>query len=563
MSILLPFNGQTYIIPTPGEQHWGSNLDAFFVAIAAGALQKSGGLFTLSAEADFGSPFGLKSQYFKSHSAYPASTGILRLANGDNISWRNNLNTLDLPLSVNASDQLTFNGVALQSNPSFTPYAVICAGTTPTGALQNVSGLGTSGQVLTSNGPATLPTWQAAGGGGSGTVNSGTQYELAYYATNGTAVSGNSNITTNASGQLLLSTGIPSIPSLAFSSDPGSGLFSASANELGFATNGSHWWSIQPGGSFYGKQAGSVIYNQDGTYQLPAYSFANSTAMGLYRWANNELGFSTDGTGASVARMGTYYGGWQFNVPDGSVTSPSYSFTGYTSAGMYTKSSVDFGSSSIAVLAADGGDGLWATKNYVRSIPNHYFADGTVALPGIRFWNLDAGIYKNGSNLAFASNGANILDASDTIGVQTKGTTLADDASAGYIGEYIESIVANQSVGTSGDYYDITSISLTPGDWDVSGLAKWIPNGASFATTSFELGISSTSGNSATGLVDGSNWLSNSDVVPISFSKFSMSIPVYRISIASTTTFYLKGVTASYSVATPQVSARLSARRVR
>ena len=48
---------------------------------------------------------------------------------------------------------------------SFTAYSVICGGTTTTGALQNVSGVGTSGQVLTSNGASALPTWQASAGG--------------------------------------------------------------------------------------------------------------------------------------------------------------------------------------------------------------------------------------------------------------------------------------------------------------------------------------------------------------------------------------------------------------
>lgn len=43
---------------------------------------------------------------------------------------------------------------------SFTAYSVICGGTTTTGALQNVSGVGSSGQVLTSNGASALPTWQ-------------------------------------------------------------------------------------------------------------------------------------------------------------------------------------------------------------------------------------------------------------------------------------------------------------------------------------------------------------------------------------------------------------------
>lgn len=45
-------------------------------------------------------------------------------------------------------------------NTTFTPYSVIAAGTTATGAFQNVSGLGSSGNVLTSNGAGALPTWQ-------------------------------------------------------------------------------------------------------------------------------------------------------------------------------------------------------------------------------------------------------------------------------------------------------------------------------------------------------------------------------------------------------------------
>jgi hypothetical protein len=51
---------------------------------------------------------------------------------------------------------------------SFTAYAIVAGGTTSTGALQQVSGLGTSGQVLTSNGAGALPTWQDATGGGGG-----------------------------------------------------------------------------------------------------------------------------------------------------------------------------------------------------------------------------------------------------------------------------------------------------------------------------------------------------------------------------------------------------------
>lgn len=54
---------------------------------------------------------------------------------------------------------------------SATAYAPICAGTTSTGSFQVASsGISNSGYVLTSNGSSALPTWQAAGGGGSVTI---------------------------------------------------------------------------------------------------------------------------------------------------------------------------------------------------------------------------------------------------------------------------------------------------------------------------------------------------------------------------------------------------------
>lgn len=76
--------------------------------------------------------------------------------------------TLSSPLPV---------GSGGTNNTTFTAYSVLCAGTTATGAFQNVSGVGSSGQVLTSNGAAALPTWQAAGGGGG--LTRGQVYALA------------------------------------------------------------------------------------------------------------------------------------------------------------------------------------------------------------------------------------------------------------------------------------------------------------------------------------------------------------------------------------------------
>ena len=53
-----------------------------------------------------------------------------------------------------------------------TAYAPICGGTTATAAFQTAdTDIANSGYVLTSNGNAALPTWQAAGGGGISTIN--------------------------------------------------------------------------------------------------------------------------------------------------------------------------------------------------------------------------------------------------------------------------------------------------------------------------------------------------------------------------------------------------------
>lgn len=119
MSVALTVNNTTYFYPEQGDINWGSEATDWAVAVTSGMLQKAGGLFQLLGEVDFGANYGLKSLYYRSRSANVASTGILRLANGDSIDWRNALNTADLGLSVNSLNQLTFNGQVLAQDSSY------------------------------------------------------------------------------------------------------------------------------------------------------------------------------------------------------------------------------------------------------------------------------------------------------------------------------------------------------------------------------------------------------------------------------------------------------------
>lgn len=114
MAVSILFNGVVYSIPDVGEESWGENLDAFFIAIPQGCLQKTGGTFTLTADTNFGANFGLLSKYFSTRSSNPASAGLVRLSVADTIAWRNNANDGNLLLAVDGSNRLTFNGSAIQ-----------------------------------------------------------------------------------------------------------------------------------------------------------------------------------------------------------------------------------------------------------------------------------------------------------------------------------------------------------------------------------------------------------------------------------------------------------------
>jgi len=111
MTTPLVINGTTYDYPETGDTQWGAEASAWAQAVSVGLLQKSGGLFQLLAEVDFGTSYGLKSLYYKSRSNNVASAGQIRLARGDVLSFRNQANSSNLDLAVNTSNQLTFAGI--------------------------------------------------------------------------------------------------------------------------------------------------------------------------------------------------------------------------------------------------------------------------------------------------------------------------------------------------------------------------------------------------------------------------------------------------------------------
>lgn len=115
------------------------------------------------------------------------------------------------------------------------------------------------------------------------------------------------------------------------------------------------------------------------------------------------------------------------------------------------------------------------------------------------------------------------------------GTSTNDSASSGNVGQIVTSAVASGSPQTlsTGTAANVTSISLTAGDWDVEGNINFIDTAATVTET--EGGIGSTS---ATLPTDGTEVYSGVQLVAATTND-GLTLPRKRITISSTTTIYL------------------------
>lgn len=120
----------------------------------------------------------------------------------------------------------------------------------------------------------------------------------------------------------------------------------------------------------------------------------------------------------------------------------------------------------------------------------------------------------------------------------TNGVTSGSSASAGIIGEVISSIVSSGSpvsITTSGTAQNVTSISLTAGDWDVIGQVGVI---ASSTMSSVIGSISKTSGTlGADSALD--ECVVRSNLTFTSISTESIALPMGVFNVSGSTTVYL------------------------
>lgn len=174
----------------------------------------------------------------------------------------------------------------------------------------------------------------------------------------------------------------------------------------------------------------------------------------------------------------------------------------------------------------------------------------------------------NNPSLAATGGDTNIgfsLAGKGTGGVILGGTGTNDSAAAGKVGEYIESVIASGSaVGlTSTTPANMTSISLTAGDWDVDCVFQF--TGAAATTVTYLIGSISTTSATLDSTAGRRSSLQENAVTAfnnIDGAIITISIPALRFSLSGTTTLYAVAQ-ALFGTSTCSVFGILRARRVR
>lgn len=145
------------------------------------------------------------------------------------------------------------------------------------------------------------------------------------------------------------------------------------------------------------------------------------------------------------------------------------------------------------------------------------------------------------------------ITPSQTAGIV--GTTTNNNANAGSVGEYQTATTTNTAL-TNGAGANLTSVSLTAGDWDVQCDAFFHP---AVGTTITGLAASVSTTSASLGAFGATTYLQLS--FNTGSNNYIMS-PVSRLALASTTTVYCVGV-AAFGTSTMQGDGFIRARRVR
>jgi hypothetical protein len=224
---------------------------------------------------------------------------------------------------------------------SLTAYAVLCGGTTSTGAVQSLASVGTTGQALLSNGAGALPSFQTLPGGGDAlTTNPLSQFAATTSAQLAGVISDE-----NGSGKLIFAAGTLAIAS---------GKTATFSNTL----------------TFTGTDSSSVAFGSGGTVLYSGGDLGTPSAGTLTNCTFPTLNQNTTGSAATLTTTRTI-GGSNFNGSANVTSFPVPGAIGGTTPAAITGTTITATTSVTTVDDAYdattwNGNNTVPTKNAVR-----------------------------------------------------------------------------------------------------------------------------------------------------------------------------------------------------
>ena len=253
---------------------------------------------------------------------------------------------------------------------------------------------GASGEVLTTDGNGNL-SWAAGGGGG-------------------------------AASSVAAGAGSAGSPSISFSGDTNTGIYSAAADQIGISAGGSNIFTMSSSGLVAATTGGGSVSTANGTAAAPTFSFAGDTDTGWFRPAADTLAAATGGTervridSSGNVGIGTTTAGQKLTVA-GTIES--------TSGGIKYPDGTTQASHAVAMISYEisGGtsDGTTAATTWTTRPVNTEVTDASsiVSISSNQF-TLAAGTYLIRGFQTFAGSGGTQLQFRGRIRNVTDSTTV-------------------------------------------------------------------------------------------------------------------------------------------
>jgi hypothetical protein len=350
---------------------------------------------------------------------------------------------------------------------------------------------------------------------------------------------------------------------------------SSGSTPISISNNGNFASLIQLTNTTSGTDAAggiNITGNGSNSASIALFSPAYTTNTNLTNKLGLTSGSGTSGIAMNVASLGS------FQVYESDILRLSLDSSEATFSVPLSVNGTNSGSSYIRLIDTDAGASAGPILDIYRNSASPAASD---VIGQIQFNGQDSGTGKElyasitaqidsatagseSARITFATDNAGTLTtqlAMLNTGCQVRGNNTNTAPPAGYIGQIISSVVQQGSAVTltSGINANVTSISLTAGIWDVTFILGL--TGGAVTGTIMQAAISANSA-SFTGTIVGDNRIDNNgNIMPTADTDTGYSIPSYRVTLASTTTYYAV-VASAFTVGTLKAYGRLSAVRV-